>query len=89
MKLEIKKLEDNKYLAKFAKEELEININSEAWNIEGINKFLIKLATSTPKNDDIEIIYDQEIAKEDKVYSHLFNLFKEFTDEYNKLNLEE
>ena len=56
MKLEIKKLEDNKYLAKFAKEELEININSEAWNIDGINKFLIKLATSTPKNDDIEII---------------------------------
>ncbi len=89
MKLEVKKLEDNKYLAKFAKEELEININSEVWNIEGINKFLIKLSTSTPKNDDIEIIYDQEITKEDKVYLHLYNLFKEFVDEYNKLNLEE
>ena len=54
-----------------------------------IKQILIKLATSTPKNDDIEIIYDKEIVKEDKVYSHLYNLFKEFTDEYNKLNLEE
>ncbi len=89
MKFEIKKLEENKYLAKFAKEELEININSESWNIEGINKFLIKLSTNTPTNEQIEIIYDQNEIKEDKVYSHLYNLFKEFVDEYNKLNLEE
>ena len=36
----------------------------------------------------VEPIYE-EIVKEDKVYSHLYNLFKEFVDEYNKLNLEE
>ena len=86
IKLEIKKLEENKYIARFAKEELEISINSEQWNIEGINKFLIKLATNTPNDGKIEIIFNEEEIKNDKVYYHIYSLFNEFKNEYNNLN---
>lgn len=86
VKLEIKKLEENKYIAIFAKEELEISINSHQWNIEGINKFLIKLATTTPKDGKIQVIFNEEEIKNDKVYHHLCSLFSEFEKEYNSLN---
>ncbi|MBD5423067.1 MAG: hypothetical protein HDR43_01050 [Mycoplasma sp.] len=84
MKLEIKKTDENKFIAKFSNEELDISANSENWNIEGINKFLIKLATKTPKGETIELEHDKD--EENKVYKYIYSLFKEFVDQYNELN---
>lgn len=85
MILNIKKIEDKITLIKFANEELEISEKSEDWNTEGINKFLIKLASKTPNGEKIEIVYDKE--ENDLIYKHTINLFKEFVNEYNKLNV--
>lgn len=86
MKLEIIKKEENKFLAKYGREnELDISIESENWNSEGINKFLIKIATTTPDENRIEIEYDQDEFANNKIYKHLVELFSEFAKEYNNL----
>lgn len=86
MKLEIIKIEENKFLAKYGKDnELEIGPNSENWNSEGINKFLIKIATMTPDENVIEISCDQDELTKDNVYKHIVDLFTEFAKEYNNL----
>ena len=84
MTIEIIKITEEKFIAKFANEELEINENSEQWNTDGINKFLIKLASKTPTNEKIEIIFDEN--EKNKIYIHIVELFKEFANEYNTLN---
>ncbi len=84
MKLEIKKNDEKTIFAKFANEELEISETSENWNTEGINKFLIKLASKTPSGEKIEIIFDDK--EENKIYKHIVDLFNEFAKEYNLLN---
>lgn len=86
MLLEIKKIDENKFIAKFANEELEISEQSQDWNIEGINKFLIKLASKTPVKEKIELKFNNQ--EENKVYLHLIDLFQEFIKEYNRLNVE-
>lgn len=64
MLLKIKKIDENKFIAKFANEEIEISEQSQDWNIEWINKFLIKLASKTPTNEKIELKFnDQEKIK--------------------------
>lgn len=85
MLLEIKKIDENKFIAKFANEELEISEQSQDWNMEGINKFLIKLASKTPVNEKIELNFD--VQEENKVYLHIIDLFQEFINEYNHLNV--
>ncbi len=85
MTLEIKKIEEEKFVARFALEELLINNESDNWNTEGINKFLIKLASNVPNNEEINLIYDKE--EKNKIYVHIVELFKEFVEEYNRLNL--
>lgn len=85
MLLEIKKIDENKFIAKFANEELEISEQSQDWNMEGINKFLIKLASKTPVNEKIELNFD--VQEENKVYLHIIDLFQEFINEYNFLNV--
>ncbi|MDK2819756.1 MAG: hypothetical protein KFW07_02875 [Mycoplasmataceae bacterium] len=84
MKLTIKKEQDKEkeYLVGFAKEVLRISENSEDWSNDGINTFLINLASKTPEGDKINLEFDHE--NEDPVYKHIVMLFKEFTDEYNK-----
>lgn len=82
MILTIKKEQDKEYLVGFAKDVLRISENSEDWSNDGINAFLINLASKTPEGDSITLEYDQE--NEDPVYKHLIMLFKEFADEYNK-----
>lgn len=86
MKLKINKLEEKKYIVSFAKEALEISQDSDNWNTEGINRFLIQLGTKTPKDEKIEITCDGDLCKEDKVYNHIYELFNEFAKQYNKLN---
>ncbi len=88
MTLKIKKTNDNTYLASFASNELDISKDSENWNIEGINKFLIKLATKTPKGEQIEIECDKDSLENDKILSHIYELFNEFVKQYNQLNAE-
>ena len=83
MILEIKWIDDKKYCAKFKNIELEINENSEKWNINGINEFLIELASDLPDKEKIELKVDQDKQKSDKVYSHIVDLFDNFVQEYN------
>lgn len=86
MKLEIKKIEENKYIVKYGRDnELDISIESENWNSEGINKFLIKLATTTVDENRIELDFDEQEYEKNKVYNHIVELFREFANEYNKL----
>ena len=83
MVLEIKWIDDKKYCAKFKNIELEINENSEKWNINGINEFLIELASDLPDKETIELKVDQEKQNSDKVYNHIVDLFSNFVQEYN------
>lgn len=83
MVLEIKWIDDKKYCAKFKNTELEINEFSENWNITGINKFLIELASDLPDKDEIELKIDEEKRNNDKVYNHIVDLFCCFVQEYN------
>ncbi|MGL6125213.1 MAG: hypothetical protein ACRC1F_01835 [Metamycoplasmataceae bacterium] len=69
-------------IVSFAKELLLISENSEEWTNEGINKFLISLASKTPNDEDIVLEYDEK--NEDTTYIHIVGLFKEFASEYNK-----
>ncbi|MGL5732868.1 MAG: hypothetical protein ACRCXE_02255 [Metamycoplasmataceae bacterium] len=75
-------LETKEIIVSFAKEMLLISENSEEWTNEGINKFLISLASKTPSDEDIEIEFDEE--NEDPTYKHITSLFMEFVLEYNK-----
>lgn len=84
MDLIITKVNEKEIEVKFANEVLKINDQSSDWNIEGINKFLINLALKTPDDSRIEIIYDEN--EEDKIYKHIYLLFKSFCDEYNRIN---
>ena len=84
MTLEIKKIDEKNIIVKFANEELDINEKSENWNTDGINKFLVKLASKTPSNEKIEILFDEQ--EDNLIYKHIVSLFKEFVNEYNRLN---
>ncbi|MGL4252003.1 MAG: hypothetical protein ACRDCH_02625 [Metamycoplasmataceae bacterium] len=75
-------LETKEIIVSFAKELLLISENSEEWTNEGINKFLISLASKTPSDEGIELEYDKE--NEDPTYKHIISLFNEFVLEYNK-----
>ncbi|MGL5205661.1 MAG: hypothetical protein ACRC7B_01980 [Metamycoplasmataceae bacterium] len=75
-------LETKEIIVSFAKELLLISENSEEWTNEGINKFLINLASKTPSDENIELEYDEE--NEDPTYKHIISLFNEFVLEYNK-----
>ncbi|MGL5733049.1 MAG: hypothetical protein ACRCXE_03195, partial [Metamycoplasmataceae bacterium] len=65
-------LDTKEIIVSFAKEMLLISENSEEWTNEGINKFLISLASKTPSDEDIEIEYDEE--NEDPTYKHITTL---------------
>ncbi|MGL5617994.1 MAG: hypothetical protein ACRCWU_03025 [Metamycoplasmataceae bacterium] len=75
-------LETKEIIVSFAKEMLLISDNSDEWTNEGINKFLVSLASKTPSDEDIEIEYDEE--NEDPTYKHIISLFNAFVSEYNK-----
>ncbi|TCG11571.1 hypothetical protein [Mycoplasma todarodis] len=74
--------EKNEILVSFGKEVLEVSETSQDWNNQGINNFLIKLASATPDKETMVIDYDEE--DENAVYKHIVQLFKSFTDEYNE-----
>lgn len=87
MELTIKKAnEEKKYVVCFAKQQLEVSETSETWNNEGINQFLIQLATKTPDGENIEIKFDENLYKTDKVYKHVVELFNEFVKKFNEIN---
>lgn len=80
MKLIIKQNE-NIIRVSFANEFLEISENSNQWTTEGINKFLIQLASKTPDGEEIELEFDE--TKQDQIFLHVVDLFSEFAKEYN------
>lgn len=75
-------LEIKEIIVSFAKEYLIISEDSEQWSNDGINKFLISLASKTPNDEEIILNYDEE--NEDPIYKHIVVLFSEFISEYNK-----
>ncbi|MGL4948687.1 MAG: hypothetical protein ACRC42_04925 [Mycoplasma sp.] len=70
-------------LVNFGKKELQISEDSQSWNTESINKFLIEVVSGLPEGEKIELIYDDK--NEDDIYLHIVDLFSEFTNELNKL----
>ncbi len=73
--------EKNEILVSFGKEVLEVSETSQDWNNQGINNFLIKLASATPDKETMVIDYNKD--DENAVYKHIVQLFKSFTEEYN------
>ena len=86
MKLTIKQTPDAILLA-FSNEKLTISKDSDEWNNEFINHFLLKLAAQMPTNEKIEI---DPIPLEEKIWKHknflttYMNYFMHFATEYNK-----
>ncbi len=74
--------ESKEIIVSFAKEYLTISEDSEDWTNDGINKFLINLASKTPDGENIELAYDTN--NKDVIFLHIITLFKEFVKEYNK-----
>ena len=74
--------ESKEIIVSFAKEYLTISEDSEDWTNDGINKFLINLASKTPDGENIELAYDTN--NKDVIFLHIITLFKEFVQEYNK-----
>ncbi len=74
--------EKNEVLVSFGKNVLEISDTSQDWNNQGINNFLIKLASATPDGEKMVIDYDSE--DENTVYKYIYELFKSFINEYNE-----
>lgn len=74
--------ETKEILVCFGKDILNISENSTNWSSEGINNFLINLATKTPDGEKITIEYNKE--NEDLIFNHITLLFNEFVNEYNK-----
>lgn len=86
MELTIKKNEGGDIIVvSFGKTSLEIWEGSPKWNTDGINEFLINLASQTPNNENITISFDKD--EESKIYKHIVDLFREFTNEFNNLNV--
>ncbi len=73
--------EKNEILVSFGKEVLEVSETSQDWNNQGINNFLIKLASATPDKETIVLDYDEN--DENAVYKHVTQLFESFIKEYN------
>lgn len=71
----------------YNKHQLLISKDSNKWNTEGINEFLINVATSIPENEKINVVFDQEARKNNATYRYICELFEEFSNEYNKMIL--
>lgn len=80
MKLKIKR-DNEKIFVSFAKEALEISENSTNWNTDGINKFLIKIASSLSEDEKIEIDYEK--IEGDEVFQYIVDLFSKFAEKFN------
>ncbi len=74
--------EKHEILVSFGKEVLEVSETSQDWNNQGINNFLIKLASATPDKETIVLDYNKE--DKDTVYKHVVQLFESFINEYNE-----
>lgn len=62
-----------------------VSKNSEEWNNEGINKFLVNISVSIPNDEKFEISeYDEKI--EGDIYKFVWELFNDFVKEYNTSN---
>lgn len=80
--------QDEEIYIKFADQKLEISQQKNDWNNEKINNFLIALASKTPLDENIELIFDENIESE--LYLHLVDLFSIFVKEFNdKVNSKE
>lgn len=55
---------------------------SSDWNSDGINKFLINVAISTPDEEQLEINFDNK--NQNSMYKYIVDLFNEFALEFNK-----
>lgn len=85
MRLKIKKNTDNEIIIYLSpKIDLVISEKKEDFNHEKINEFLIKVASSIPEGEKLEIIQEYENKNnEDKTFSHIVYLFEEFAKNFN------
>ncbi len=60
-----------------------ISKDSQKWNQDGINEFLINIASSLPEGEKFEIEFDSN--NNDEMYKYIYTLFDDFCNEYNKL----
>ncbi|MGL4950554.1 MAG: hypothetical protein ACRC4M_01785 [Mycoplasma sp.] len=67
----------------FAKKELIVSKDSQTWNTESINKFLIEIVSDIPQDEKIELEFDKK--NDNPVYIHVVDLFKSFCQELNNL----
>lgn len=88
LKIEYYKVEEeNEVKIKCGKNDLLVSKTSEQWNTEGINEFLVNVATSIPEHEKLDVIYDDK--NENSMYKYVCELFLEFANEYNKLIISE
>lgn len=66
---------------KSGKNEIIASKESDVWNSDGINDFLINVGISVPENEELELIYNPD--DQDSMYKFLVELFDEFVKEYN------
>lgn len=75
--------EEKEIIVRCGKNEIIVSKKSEDWTNDGINNFLIKIATSIPEGEEMEIEFDEK--NEDITYRYIYELFQGFVNEYNRL----
>lgn len=73
--------DNNEIRIEFAKEKFIISRTSTEWNTSGINKFLIKVATTVPDGEYLNVVCDENELNH--TYKYICDLFKDFVNEYN------
>lgn len=75
--------ENKKVIIKCSKYDLLVSKDSQKWNIEGINEFLINISTTITDGDRFEVVYDEN--NKDEIYKYVCSLFIDFKNQYNLL----
>lgn len=73
---------DEQIIISFGKKQIICSKQTDEWNSEKINAFLIDLASATPDDEKIEIEYDENNKADN--YRHIVELFSSFVEEFNK-----
>ncbi|MGL4951993.1 MAG: hypothetical protein ACRC4L_03355 [Mycoplasma sp.] len=75
--------ETSEIFVTFARKELIVSKDSQTWNTESINKFLIEIVSEIPEEEKLEIQFDD--SNENPIYIHIVDLFNNFAEELNSL----
>lgn len=84
MKIDIIENNDNNVVVvKCGSYKIDVSSNSNEWNNEGINKFLVNISVAIPNNEKFLISEFNNNSKND-IYRFVWELFNDFVIEYNK-----